>query len=136
MDQFHSHLGRTQVALAAARQLGEIIEGAGDMDTLVSRHEEFVERLADRALLPITVCGRLAWWRGKASNRRHGERYHARVKLQGKYEHTISVLDKMLRSVMSFTRMWGSIDEARGNTRSLLELRNKASVCILTLLHP
>jgi hypothetical protein len=64
------------------------------------------------------------------------EGHHSRVKLQGKYEHTISVLDKMLRSVMSFARMWGSIDEASSNTRRLLERRNQASVCILTLLHP
>lgn len=46
----------TQVTLTAAQELRDIIDEAEDVDTLVQRHADFVEHLADRALLSLTVC--------------------------------------------------------------------------------
>jgi N-acetylmuramoyl-L-alanine amidase len=44
-----------QVTLPAALELRALVEGAADMDTMMKRHDDFVEHLADRALLPLAV---------------------------------------------------------------------------------
>lgn len=47
---------------------------------------------------------------------------------QGRYEYTIGVLERLLRSVLSFARIWESMDATKGDTRRLLQLRNEANV--------